>query len=52
MPIPQCQAGELEIVAWDSSCTLCIGFPEELAQHLKVPYPDIKDLDQEIHKRS
>lgn len=35
---------ELEIVCWDSTCTLFIGCSEKIARILEKTYPDIEDL--------
>jgi hypothetical protein len=51
-PKPQAKGAELEIVCWDSTCTLFIGVNENISIKLHELYFDIKDLDQENKKRS
>lgn len=46
-PRPQAAGAELEIVCWDSTCTLFIGFPETLVLQLRQLFPDIRNLDEE-----
>ena len=50
-PRPQAQGAEVEIVCWDSTCTLFIGIDESTSAKLQLMYPDIKDLDQENKQR-
>ena len=42
---PEIPGATLEIVAWDSSCTLFIGLSMAVAQKLSKLYPDIRNLD-------
>jgi hypothetical protein len=51
-PSPQALGAEIEIVCWDSTCTLFIGVDNNIATKLKGIYPDIRDLDVENKKRS
>ncbi|MHC4563304.1 MAG: hypothetical protein ACYS8X_11085 [Planctomycetota bacterium] len=51
-PQPQAMGAEMEIVAWDSSCTLFINVPPGMAKTLREMYPDIQDLDEMNRKRS
>lgn len=50
-PKPQARGAQIEIVCWDSSCTLFINISPSLAEKLKEIYPDIKDLDRENELR-
>jgi hypothetical protein len=50
-PKPQATDAELEIVCWDSTCTLFIGVNERIALKLTNLYPDILDLDVENKRR-
>lgn len=45
-PKPQVRDAQIEIVCWDSTCTLFINFNPSMAAKLKELYPDIKDLDR------
>ncbi len=45
-PEPQAEGAEMEIVAWDNTCTLFIGVPFRIAKVLIEMYPDIEDLDE------
>jgi hypothetical protein len=51
-PTPQADDAEIEIVCWDSTCTLFINASTIVSKKLKKLYPDIKDLDEENEKRS
>jgi hypothetical protein len=42
---PQAKGAQLEIVCWDSTCTLFINVSDGMATKLKELYPDIKNLD-------
>lgn len=50
-PKPQIEGADLEIVCWDSTCTLFIGVSDNISTKLREMYFDIKDLDVEIKKR-
>jgi len=50
-PKPQARDAQIEIVCWDSTCTLFININTSIAAKLKVLYPDIKDLDHENELR-
>lgn len=45
-PIPQAENATIEIVCWDSTCTLFINVNESISRKLLKIYPDIKDLDE------
>lgn len=51
-PKPQGDGAQMEIVCWDSTCTLFINVNESIATKLRGLYPDIKDLDMENALRS
>ena len=51
-PKPQALGSEVEIVCWDSTCTLFIGVDNSIAKKLRDIYPDIRDLDVENRTRS
>lgn len=46
-PKPQATGAEIEIVCWDSTCTLFINANDSVATKLKELYPDIRNLDDE-----
>jgi hypothetical protein len=48
---PQAFGAEIEIICWDSTCTLFINVNNRIAGKLKKLYPDIKDLDKENMKK-
>lgn len=50
-PKPQAAGAEIEIVCWDSTCTLFINVNENVAAKLKELYPDIRDLDKDNETR-
>ena len=50
-PKPQLPGAAVEIVCWDSTCTLFIGVDDGVAAKLKEIYPDIRDLDEENRRR-
>jgi len=50
-PKPQAQGAEVELVCWDSTCTLFIGVNKNVALKLETIYPDIRDLDKENKTR-
>lgn len=50
-PKKQLKDSLFEIVCWDSSATLFIGLPKDLAKKLLTNAPGIKDLDKENEKR-
>jgi hypothetical protein len=50
-PKPQVPNAAVEIVCWDSTCTLFIGVGDSVAAKLKEIYPDIRDLDDENRRR-
>lgn len=50
-PKPQAPGAEIEIVCWDSSCTLFINVNKIVADKLKKLYPDIKNLNKENESR-
>ncbi len=45
----QLQQATIEIIAWDSSCTIIISKDEEFLNRFKAKYPESKDLN-EINK--
>ena len=51
-PRPQAPGAEFEIVCWDSTCTLFIGFPKNLAKRIWQLFPDIQNLDEENEQRA
>lgn len=44
-PAPQHPNAQFEIVCWDSSATLLIGIPDEMANLFRLAFPDAQDLD-------
>jgi len=52
VPKVQMEGALFEIVCWDSSATLFIGLPEELATRVVNNAPGVRNLDEENRKRN
>jgi hypothetical protein len=50
-PKTQITGADVEIVCWDSSCTIFININEEIEKKLRFLYPDIMDLDEQNKHR-